>query len=69
MINYSQKAISIIVREKGYYVEKITQFINQGDHSNNYSIPSDLKESYSDKEGWLSLSHMTSDISLFPLKE
>ena len=53
---------------KGYFVEKITQFINHGD-SNKYLLTDDLKESITDKEGWLSLSHMTSDISLFPFKE
>lgn len=53
---------------KGYYVEKITQFINQGE-SNKYLLADDLKESITDKENWLSLSHMTSNISLFPFKE
>ena len=32
-------------------------------------LPEDLKEEVINKEGWLSLSHMTSDISLFPFKE
>ncbi|MBD1382662.1 MocR-like transcriptional regulator GabR [Metabacillus arenae] len=53
---------------KGYFVEKITQFINQGDAIES-SLPSDLKESIVDKEEWLSLSHMTSNISLFPFKK
>ncbi|WP_042353083.1 PLP-dependent aminotransferase family protein [Bacillus massiliigorillae] len=53
---------------KGYYVEKITQFIHQ-ENSMNFHLPSDLKESAEDKEGWLSLSHMTSNISFFPFKE
>ncbi|WP_308216613.1 PLP-dependent aminotransferase family protein [Pseudalkalibacillus decolorationis] len=53
---------------KGYYVENITQFIHKGDLLKN-QLPSDLKESFMDKEGWLSLSHMTSNISLFPFKK
>lgn len=53
---------------KGYFVEKITQFNNQG-NSIKSPLPSDLKENIVDKEGWLSLSHMTSNISLFPFKE
>ena len=53
---------------KGYYVENITQFIHQKDSIKN-QLPSDLKESLADKEGWLSLSHMTSNISFFPFKE
>lgn len=53
---------------KGYYVENITQFIHQGDTIKS-PLPSDLKESFVDKEGWLSLSHMTSNITFFPFKE
>ncbi|MGN7298153.1 MocR-like transcriptional regulator GabR [Ferdinandcohnia sp. SAFN-114] len=56
------------IERKGYFVEKITQFINQGD-SNKYSLPNDLKENTIDKEDLLSLSHMTSNISLFPFNE
>nr|WP_304214882.1 PLP-dependent aminotransferase family protein [Fredinandcohnia onubensis] len=56
------------IERKGYFVEKITQFVNQGD-SNNYRLPNDLKENIIDKEELLSLSHMTSNISLFPFNE
>ncbi|WP_432354487.1 PLP-dependent aminotransferase family protein [Sporosarcina sp. A2] len=53
---------------KGYYVENITQFITK-DKSEKYKLPSDLKEAEVDREGWLSLSHMTSDTSSFPFSE
>lgn len=53
---------------KGHFVEKITQFIKQDDAFKS-PLPSDLEESITDKEGWLSLSHMTSNTSLFPFKE
>jgi GntR family transcriptional regulator / MocR family aminotransferase len=52
---------------KGYYVEKITQLLHG--NSVTYQLPHDLKENIEDKDGWLSLSHMTSNISLFPFKE
>ncbi|MED1204418.1 PLP-dependent aminotransferase family protein [Heyndrickxia acidicola] len=51
---------------KGYFVESITQFIKKDYQLN--KLPPDLKEECMEKEGWLSLSHMTSDISLFPFK-
>ena len=54
-------------KRKGYFVENITQFIPQG-KSNKFELPSDLKEKIENHEGWLSLSHMTANISLFPLK-
>jgi Transcriptional regulators containing a DNA-binding HTH domain and an aminotransferase domain (MocR family) and their eukaryotic orthologs len=56
------------IERKGYYVENITQFNNQKETKMNF--PDDLKEEFSKKdEGWLSLSHMTADISMFPFKE
>ncbi|ASS88908.1 PLP-dependent aminotransferase family protein [Aeribacillus pallidus] len=56
------------IERKGYYVENITQFNNQKEAKMNF--PDDLKEEFSKKdEGWLSLSHMTADISMFPFKE
>lgn len=56
------------IERKGYYVENITQFNIQKDAKTNF--PDDLKEEFSKKdEGWLSLSHMTADISMFPFKE
>jgi GntR family transcriptional regulator/MocR family aminotransferase len=53
---------------KGYFVESITQFISQEDDKIS-KLPPDLKEEFVDKKEWLSLSHMTSDISMFPFKE
>lgn len=56
------------LERKGYYVENIDQFIIKEDQQINI-LPADLKEQVTVKEGWLSLSHMTSDISSFPFKE
>lgn len=56
------------IERKGYYVENITQFIEKKDFIKN-KLPDDLKEELVDKDRWLSLSHMTSDISIFPFKE
>src|SRR5690625_492918 len=57
------------VERKGYYVENITQFINR-EGLMNRPLPNDLKESgFNNKEGWLSFSHMRSDVTLFPYKE
>lgn len=56
------------LERRGYYVEHITQFIVK-DASKKTVLPNELKEEVIDKSGWLSLSHMTSDISLFPFKE
>ncbi|MCM3570595.1 PLP-dependent aminotransferase family protein [Neobacillus mesonae] len=56
------------VERKGYYVENIAQFIEKEDVIKN-KLPDDLKEEWMDKKGWLSLSHMTADISIFPFKE
>lgn len=53
---------------KGYYVEDITPFIRKSD-LNKQRLPEDLKEEKQDKTGWLSLSHMTSDITMFPIQE
>lgn len=58
------------IERKGYYVESITQFNNLNKVSNKLNFPDDLKEEFSIKdEGWISLSHMTTDISMFPFKE
>src|SRR5699024_4009140 len=51
----------------GYYIEDITQFVDQ--HIKHVSFPEHLKEKNKGKEDWLSLSHMTADISLFPFKD
>ena len=56
------------IERKGYFVETITKFIENNNLSHN-NLPSDLKETFTDKNGWLSLSHMTSDISTFPFKK
>jgi GntR family transcriptional regulator/MocR family aminotransferase len=56
------------IERKGYFVENITKFIDQGNVLEN-KFPPDLKEKQVDKNGWLSLSHMASDISIFPFKE
>ncbi|TLS38653.1 PLP-dependent aminotransferase family protein [Pseudalkalibacillus caeni] len=53
---------------KGYYVESITRFLHN-ENSIKKPLPQDLKEKSKNHEGWLSLSHMTADISLFPFKE
>lgn len=56
------------IERSGYYVENISQFIQEEDMKKS-KLPSDLKENIVDRDGWLSLSHMTSDISMFPFKE
>lgn len=56
------------MERKGYFVENITQFIEKEDF-HKMELPDDLKENRLNREGWLSLSHMTSDISIFPFKE
>jgi GntR family transcriptional regulator/MocR family aminotransferase len=56
------------IERKGYFVETITKFIENNNLSHN-NLPSDLKETFTEKSGWLSLSHMTSDISTFPFKK
>lgn len=53
---------------KGYYVENITPLIYL-DTPNSHILPDDLKETWQDDAGWLSLSHMPSDISRFPFTE
>lgn len=57
------------VERKGYYIENIDHIIGieKGIHN---KLPKDLKEKATDdKDGWLSLSHMTSDLSIFPFNE
>lgn len=53
---------------RGYYVEDIAQFVIKYDRLKN-KLPQDLKEEIINKKDWLSLSHMTSDISSFPFKD
>ncbi|MBT2215624.1 PLP-dependent aminotransferase family protein [Virgibacillus dakarensis] len=56
------------VERKGYFIENITVFSNQ-EKAVQSKLPNDLKEGNDSKEGWLSLSHMSADISLFPFKD
>ncbi|SFJ53295.1 GntR family transcriptional regulator / MocR family aminotransferase [Halobacillus dabanensis] len=56
------------IERKGYFVENINQFIGQQEKAPP-DLPNDLREKHSIKEGWLSLSHMTADISKFPFKK
>ena len=56
------------IERKGYFVENITEFVQQGNLFKD-KLPEDLKEEPVNRDGWLSLSHMASDISFFPFKE
>ncbi|MEJ8764272.1 PLP-dependent aminotransferase family protein [Oceanobacillus sp. HCA-5259] len=59
------------VERKGYYVEDIKQFMSLQEFSMRPDFPDDLKEketSEDDKESWISLSHMSTDLSIFPFK-
>lgn len=55
------------IERKGYFVESGTEFPDSGTALN--KLPADLKEAEADGENWLSFSHMSTDISLFPFKE
>lgn len=55
------------LERKGYYVENITKLVKNNKNINIF--PKDLKEDFRKEDGWLSLSHMTSDISVFPFNE
>lgn len=56
------------IERSGYYVENITQFIHEESEKED-TLPHDLKEHKVNREGWLSLSHMTADLSMFPFKQ
>lgn len=56
------------IERKGYFVENITEIVQQGNLFKD-KLPEDLKEELVNRDGWLSLSHMASDISFFPFKE
>jgi len=56
------------IERKGYFVENITELVQQGNLFKD-KLPEDLKEEPVNRDGWLSLSHMASDISFFPFKE
>lgn len=58
------------IERSGYYVETIKHFMSATEQEMLAPFPEDLKEEEKvDREGWLSLSHMTADISMFPFKE
>ncbi|MBM7651328.1 MocR-like transcriptional regulator GabR [Neobacillus cucumis] len=56
------------IERKGYFVENITEILQRGNLFKD-KLPEDLKEDPVNRDGWLSLSHMASDISFFPFKE
>ncbi|AMQ07845.1 PLP-dependent aminotransferase family protein [Sporosarcina psychrophila] len=53
------------IERKGYFVEDVGNFINKHS-SEDYQFPKHLKEKSIDKDGWLSLSHINTDDSMFP---
>ncbi|RDW15392.1 PLP-dependent aminotransferase family protein [Oceanobacillus chungangensis] len=55
------------IERKGYYIEDITDFDQQTNRTTKF--PSELRESYTDEADWISLSHITTDISMFPFHE
>ena len=55
------------IERSGYYIEEITKFDKHRHVSRNF--PEHLKEAIENRNGWLSLSHMTADTALFPFKE
>ncbi|MFC2948096.1 MocR-like transcriptional regulator GabR [Virgibacillus sediminis] len=58
------------IERKGYFIENITKFANLQEVSNTGALPEDLYEKPTvDKKDWLSLSHFTVDMSMFPFKE
>lgn len=56
------------MERKGYFAEDIGNFINKYP-LNKYQLPNHLRETSNHKEGWLSLSHITTDSSMFPFHE
>jgi GntR family transcriptional regulator / MocR family aminotransferase len=56
------------VERKGYFVEDIIQFISQ-QSTKKQDFPEDLKEHTEPKEGWVSLSHISTDSTMFPYHE
>src|SRR5699024_8959517 len=50
-----------------YYIEDITQFVEYQTKTEN--LPEHLKETPIEKTGWLSFSHMTANVDLFPFKD
>ncbi|RYG72011.1 PLP-dependent aminotransferase family protein [Lentibacillus lipolyticus] len=56
------------IERKGYFVEDIATFISNRPPKKQ-KLPGHLEETYTDKEGWLSLSHIKTDSSKFPFQE
>lgn len=58
------------VERSGYYVEEITQFVDEEEKEGTPDFPEELKEERgNEREDTLSLSHMATDLSLFPFNE
>lgn len=57
------------IERKGYFVEEIKQFMSTHELSARPEFPEDLREKEADREGWISLSHMSTELSMFPFKE
>lgn len=55
------------IERSGYYIEDITRFVDYQTKTEN--LPEHLKEKPKEKEGWLSFSHMTANVDLFPFKD
>ncbi|MFS0783065.1 PLP-dependent aminotransferase family protein [Bacillus sp. 1P06AnD] len=51
----------------GYFVENMKELI-QHEPAGQYTLPDDLRENKERDDDWLSLSHMTANMSLFPFK-
>ncbi|MFD1361745.1 MocR-like transcriptional regulator GabR [Lentibacillus salinarum] len=56
------------IERKGYFVEDIAHFIHDRSPKE-HNLPKHLRETFHHKEGWLSLSHITTDSSVFPFHE
>ncbi|HLR15579.1 MAG TPA: PLP-dependent aminotransferase family protein [Bacillota bacterium] len=52
------------IQRKGYFVENIAQFVKNTAH--NDPLPHNMKEEFAQKDGWLSLSHIQTDCTMFP---
>src|SRR5699024_10309239 len=55
------------IERSGYYIEDITQFVEYQTKREN--LPEHLKEIPIEKTGWLSFSHMTANVDIFPFKD
>src|SRR5699024_3802996 len=69
-ITYEQRVAQVYIYTKekqGYYVEAIVSL--KDTEIEVEELPKDLIEEVADDTGWLSFSHMTSDVRLFPMNE